>query len=383
MSHNETARRRHALPRTLVLIVGVPGVGKSDFSKEILRRVGLVYVNKDTLTEALSPDTRSDPKYLAIRDQIYDTMYRVVEENLRAGNSVLLDAPHVKQMGDGSWRDWLDGFITDTGARMCIIRLVCSEQTLHARLKARGLPRDAEKLADWATFRSAEPMWFAIPFDHCDTCSEEISADYVESAVQYILGPDQPDEIDHFESLRVLWQGALDSFNQRRVYEWRMVLAVWGAMVGLMIGAVSEKAHVSLPIAIILTGSALAFACILTYWIQHLRIRNNEDRDIAEVYWDAMCALARTGLPEVVSRNIRRRRLTRKDTWWSDWNHRSQILITWLLGAIASLVIIGSAWTSPDKAMDGPIDGPPKSVRSTSNAAHPEENTAEDWTPHG
>ena len=97
MSQPNSMRRCDPAPSTLVLVVGVAGVGKSEFSKQVLRRVALTYIDKDTLTDSFFPETRTAPDYVATRDRIYDAMYRLVEDNLREGNSVLLDAPHVKQ----------------------------------------------------------------------------------------------------------------------------------------------------------------------------------------------------------------------------------------------------------------------------------------------
>lgn len=345
MSQPNSTRRYDPAPSTLVLVVGVAGVGKSEFSKQVLRRVALTYIDKDTLTDSFFPETRTAPEYVATRDRIYDAMYRLVEDNLREGNSVLLDAPHVKQMGDNAWRERLLGIVSRTGACLRILRLVCSEDTLRNRLESRGLPRDNEKTRDWEKFRLEEPMWFKVPLEHRDICVEDVTEDHVEAAVRYVVGSGQADERNPFESLRVLWQGAVDSFNQRRTYEWRMCLAVWGALVGLIVAVVSQKVELSWWMGIGLLGSGFCFAGVLTFWIRKLQERNNNDRRIGDVYGDAMRKLAPARVPQEIEEQMRTDR-DRRYSGRMGWNHGSQVAITWLLWATMALVVAGAATKS-------------------------------------
>src|SRR5229473_148807 len=87
---------RNPLERlSLVLLMGVAGSGKTTLATEILRSAWLVYLDNNFIADAFYSKTRTDPDYLKLRKNLYDILYRITEENLRVGNSVLLDVPHV------------------------------------------------------------------------------------------------------------------------------------------------------------------------------------------------------------------------------------------------------------------------------------------------
>lgn len=167
--------------------MGVAGSGKSQFARAILEQVWAVYLDNNFLADAFSPDSRTDECYLAVRKNLYAVLYRVTEENLRIGNSVLLDAPHIRQVQDPGWCRWIDEFSRNAGAWMRAIRCYCREEILRERLEIRGEKRDQWKLENWQTFLAQQPPRVPIPFPHLELDTEDALEANVARAVSYIL----------------------------------------------------------------------------------------------------------------------------------------------------------------------------------------------------
>src|SRR5262245_58206842 len=81
--------RVQADPPLLIMVMGVPGVGKTTFSKALLQQIAAVYLDNNFIADAFFSDTRTDDAYIQLRDGFYRAMYRIAEENLRVGNTVL------------------------------------------------------------------------------------------------------------------------------------------------------------------------------------------------------------------------------------------------------------------------------------------------------
>ena len=172
--------------------MGIAGTGKSELSKAILEQLWAVYLDNNFLADVFSPKSRTDEPYLAIRENLYDALYRITEENLRVGNSVLLDAPHIKQVQDAEWCRSIQRLVDETGARLCVIRCYCREQVLRERLQIRGEERDRWKLENWETFLAQEPARIPIPFPHLELDTEDAPEANAARAVSYILKDGEP-----------------------------------------------------------------------------------------------------------------------------------------------------------------------------------------------
>src|SRR5919106_1162997 len=148
--------------------MGVAGSGKTTLSREILRRLQAVYLDNNHIADAFFPDTRRGFKYEKLRPRFYKALYAVTEANLRFGNSVLLDVPHVKEVQIPQWRYFVKGLATRTKSQLVIIRCLCSEKLLHSLICARREKRDRWKLAHWKEFLSEQPIKTDVPFRHLD-----------------------------------------------------------------------------------------------------------------------------------------------------------------------------------------------------------------------
>jgi predicted kinase len=175
------------LPPRLILVMGVAGSGKSEIAKAILEQIWAVYLDNNFLADAFSPDSRTDEHYLAVREKLYAALYRITRENLRIGNSVLLDAPHIRQVQEPEWCLWIQGLAKDAGAWMRAIRCRCGDEILRRRLEARGEKRDRWILQNWQTFLEEQSPRAPIPFSHLELDTEQPLKENVARSVSYIL----------------------------------------------------------------------------------------------------------------------------------------------------------------------------------------------------
>ena len=125
--------------------------------------------------------------YLAVRLKLYEVIYRVAFENLSARNSVLLDIPHVTQSRDKVWKNRIIRMSKQTGAKLRVLRCVCSEEVLRNRMVARREPRDKWKIEHWDRFLQREPINFEVPFPFLDINTERSIKWNVEEAIRYIM----------------------------------------------------------------------------------------------------------------------------------------------------------------------------------------------------
>jgi predicted kinase len=167
--------------------MGVAGSGKTTLSREILRRVWAVYLDNNQVVDAFFPDTRNGRRYEKLRPHFYKALYTIAEENLRIGNSVLLDVPHVKEIQDREWRSFIKCTAARTKSQLIIIRCLCSERVVQSRIRSRGEKRDRQKLSHWKEFSTAQPIDVAIPLPHLDIDTEKNLTANTRAAVRYIL----------------------------------------------------------------------------------------------------------------------------------------------------------------------------------------------------
>ena len=106
----------------LIAFGGRPGVGKSTLSRFLAQRIGAVHLRVDTIEQDMrnAGYLVSGPEgYLAARD--------LAEDNLRIGNTVIVDSVNPVAMTRNYWHD--------TAARLTVelveIEVVCSDTRQH------------------------------------------------------------------------------------------------------------------------------------------------------------------------------------------------------------------------------------------------------------
>lgn len=172
-----------------VLVMGVPGSGKSTLARQIIERVHWVYLDNNFVMDPFFADTRDSADHMRLRPKFYEALYNIAARNLELGNTVLLDAPHVRPMKDPAWWRQMQALADDAGATLRVVRCHCSEATLRARIESRNEKRDLPKLANWERFLRDEPLRTPIPLDHLDVDTDVEAAAY-RRVLSYVSGGD-------------------------------------------------------------------------------------------------------------------------------------------------------------------------------------------------
>jgi predicted kinase len=167
--------------------MGVAGTGKTTLARNILRRLWAVYLDNNHIVDAFCLHTRNGRVYEKLRPHFYQALYTIVEENLKTGNSVLLDVPHVKEMQIPKWRRFIKSLAARTKSKLIVVRCRCSEKELRARLESRGEKRDRWKLQRWKEFLKQQPIDIPVPFPHLNVNTENDSSKSVTAAIRYIM----------------------------------------------------------------------------------------------------------------------------------------------------------------------------------------------------
>ena len=187
-SASEPPVKRQPPPRTtLVLLAGVAGSGKSTIARGLLDYLHAVYLDNNFIADAFFPNTRRGLEYRRLRPRMYRALYRITGENLSVGNSVLLDAPHVRQSRSALWYHSMLSLTRGAAAELVMIRCVASEPEIRRRLEARGVPRDRWKLQNWETHVRSQPVARALPHAHLNLLTERSIEETVQEALRYIL----------------------------------------------------------------------------------------------------------------------------------------------------------------------------------------------------
>lgn len=140
----------------LVILGGLPGVGKTSLARELACRLSATHLRIDSIETAIarSGDFGSPPVVSG-----YEVGYAVAADQLALGHSVVADSVNPLAV---TRRAWLDA-ASRTGARAVEVEVVCSEPGAHrARVESRATDLPGLTLPTWAEVvaRSYEP-WAA------------------------------------------------------------------------------------------------------------------------------------------------------------------------------------------------------------------------------
>jgi predicted kinase len=109
----------------LLILSGLPGVGKTAVARGLARHLGALHLRIDSIEQAIR-DGGADRD---LRDAGYRVAYAVAEDNLRLGHTVVADSVNPIQLTRDSWL----AVAERAAVRAIEIEVICSDLTEHKR----------------------------------------------------------------------------------------------------------------------------------------------------------------------------------------------------------------------------------------------------------
>ncbi|MFC1912309.1 AAA family ATPase, partial [Chloroflexota bacterium] len=135
-----------------IVVSGLPGTGKTYFCSKLAERLSVVILESDALRKILFPS----PSYSLLESSsLFQAVHRLIEELLKKGVPVILDATNLSER----YRERLYYIADRLGARLILVRVEAPPEVVYERLKARaeGTAPETNSKADWSVFQKMKP----------------------------------------------------------------------------------------------------------------------------------------------------------------------------------------------------------------------------------
>lgn len=110
---------------TLIILSGLPGSGKSTLAGKLATHLSATYLRIDTIEQGL----RDICEVSGNKGEGYRLAYRIAQENLRLGNTVIADSVNPLSLTRKEWNN----VAQKVGAHFVNIEVVCSDRSEHKR----------------------------------------------------------------------------------------------------------------------------------------------------------------------------------------------------------------------------------------------------------
>lgn len=132
----------------LVVVLGLPGTGKTTFARTLASQIGAVHLNTDMLRTELGLRGQYDADTKA---RIYEELLQRSQAELARGHAVILDGTFYLQ----TFRDRIAGLAQKTGAAISWIEICAEPETVKRRV-AQQRPYSE---ADYAVYRKVREAY--------------------------------------------------------------------------------------------------------------------------------------------------------------------------------------------------------------------------------
>jgi predicted kinase len=134
---------------SLLMMVGLPGTGKSSVVRSLQRLVDCVVITTDKTRTLI----RNSPVYTAAEMMlVYEVCYELIERRLNRGQRVVFDGSNLL----AARRDHLKALAQKCGAPLTICYVQASQAVIQQRLQTRirrGHNKNDQSDADWAVYK--------------------------------------------------------------------------------------------------------------------------------------------------------------------------------------------------------------------------------------
>ena len=165
----------------LIVVSGLPGTGKSHFCRKVAERIDLVILESDSLRKLLFPT----PAYSKEEStQLFRACHGLVEELLRKGISVALDATNLEEHN----REQLYHIADQSGAKLIIVRMEAPPDVVQQRLEWRSRKEDQSdhSEADWDVYSKMKTTVDKIGRNHFAVDSSKDIAPVIDKIVRLV-----------------------------------------------------------------------------------------------------------------------------------------------------------------------------------------------------
>jgi predicted kinase len=143
----------------LILVAGLPGTGKSEFSRELRLRTGAIILESDSVRRLLF----ERPSYSWWESRrLFAALHAAVERLLGAGISCIFDATNLAE----AYRRPLYEIAEERGAKLIVVEVTAPEEVARARLSERAGAREDVSDADVAVYERMRPKWEPVGREH-------------------------------------------------------------------------------------------------------------------------------------------------------------------------------------------------------------------------
>lgn len=170
--------------RVLVVLSGLPGVGKTTVARRVGERLGAVHLRIDTIEAAMvrSGLVAAAGGWDNAHDAGYQVAYSVASDLLRAGHDVVADSVNPLGVTRRAWAD-----VAGAADAVAInVEVICSDTDLHReRVERRTSDLDGLVVPTWEQVLSRRYEPWATPVLRVDTASgADAAVDDIVAAVR-------------------------------------------------------------------------------------------------------------------------------------------------------------------------------------------------------
>jgi len=162
----------------IVIVFGLPGTGKSYFSRQLARETGISYLNTDIVRKRMNKEGQYDPR---TKQMVYDQLLKDMIRHVSAYENVILDGTFSK---DKFRKDCMDK-ASELGQDVFFIEMKADDPTVRKRMKKDRKHSEA----DYGVYEKMKHEFEPMEAPHLVLPSDKLSnAEMIKKAKKLIYG---------------------------------------------------------------------------------------------------------------------------------------------------------------------------------------------------